>query len=562
MSVALAVGSLLALAFVTFPSGPAETRERDRTLKLYFGHTGERGEFTFKRNGRYDRGELRRINHFLRDWRKNEDADMDPQLLDLVWEIYREAGARDYVHVISAYRSPKTNAMLRARSSGVANNSQHTRGKALDFYIPGVPLDKLRTIAMKTQGGGVGYYPRSGSPFVHVDTGSVRAWPRMSRQQLIALFPNGETLHLPPDGKPLPGYERAVARRQGGGATTLAYLQENAGGTDRTGTEERRGVGRWLKRVFTGDGESEEEPEDEVVTPEAAPAQEERLVAATDGDLDARLPRPRPGAEIAVAAATDLPLPADVTPADSQAIAALAYAPLPRTRPAPALLAASLAGNPSVPEPAARQEDALARLVLTVPETVEAVGAAPTASDPIALAFAAVDDEARLPSAEDSAAIAAFAALRAQPASPVAAVVPPEANPDAATNEAPAPPVLASVRAQPAADPAVETGMGGPATAGVVLPPDGLPSYGADQDALRRLTENTTPASRDPQFARLAMPVPTDGSAVYRVPDAANTVSDLGDQPLPANGFTAPQTSGNPEREQGFFMRLFASLIE
>ena len=85
---------------------------------------------------------------------------MDPQLLDLVWAIHRETGSREYIHVVSAYRSPGTNDMLRSRSSGVAKNSQHTQGKAMDFFIPGVPLDKLRAIAMKMQGGGVGYYPK------------------------------------------------------------------------------------------------------------------------------------------------------------------------------------------------------------------------------------------------------------------------------------------------------------------------------------------------------------------------------------------------------------------
>jgi uncharacterized protein YcbK (DUF882 family) len=223
------------------PTGPAEAREGNRTLKLYFGHTKERGEFTFKRNGRYDKAELKRINHLLRDWRKNEDANLDPKLLDLVWSIYKEAGGRDYIHVVSAYRSLKTNNMLRSRSKGVAKTSQHTAGKAMDFYIPGVPLAKLRATAMKFQGGGVGYYPTSGSPFVHVDTGSVRSWPRMTRKQLLALFPNGETLYLPADGKPLPGYERAVARRKSSGGTALAYLE--------SGPDETAGAGRAMSRV-------------------------------------------------------------------------------------------------------------------------------------------------------------------------------------------------------------------------------------------------------------------------------------------------------------------------
>ena len=93
-----------------------------------------------------------------------------------------------------------------------AQFSQHTLGKAIDFYIPGVPLDKLRAAAMRLQGGGVGYYPTSGSPFVHLDIGNVRAWPRMTREQLVKLFPDGRTVHLPTDGTPLPGYRAGAGR--------------------------------------------------------------------------------------------------------------------------------------------------------------------------------------------------------------------------------------------------------------------------------------------------------------------------------------------------------------
>ena len=110
------------------------------------------------------------------------------------------------IEIICGYRSPGTNEMLRGRSnrSGVARHSQHTLGKAIDFYIPGVPLEKLRETAMRLQGGGVGYYPTSGSPFVHLDVGNVRAWPRMTREQLVKLFPDGRTVHLPTDGTPCP----------------------------------------------------------------------------------------------------------------------------------------------------------------------------------------------------------------------------------------------------------------------------------------------------------------------------------------------------------------------
>src|SRR5690606_33285554 len=97
------------------------------------------------------------------------------------------------------------------RSKGVAQNSQHVQGKAMDFYIPGVPLAKLRAIGLRLQAGGVGFYPSSGSPFVHLDTASVRHWPKMTRQQLVQVFPNGKTLHIPAGGKPLPGYAEALA---------------------------------------------------------------------------------------------------------------------------------------------------------------------------------------------------------------------------------------------------------------------------------------------------------------------------------------------------------------
>jgi hypothetical protein len=128
-------------------------------------------------------------------------------LFDILWEVYRETGSKEPIHVVSAYRSPETNAMLRRRSKAVSEHSQHMAGKAMDIRLPDVETARLRAIAMKLQYGGVGYY--ASSAFVHVDTGSVRAWPRMSEQQLVRLFPDGKTLHLPPSGKPLARYEEA-----------------------------------------------------------------------------------------------------------------------------------------------------------------------------------------------------------------------------------------------------------------------------------------------------------------------------------------------------------------
>ena len=222
-----------------------------RSLKLYQLHTGEKAEIVYKRNGRYDPEGLHKINIILRDWRRNEPTRMDPKLLDLVWEAYRESGATDYIQVVCGYRSPATNALLRSRSRGVAKESQHMLGKAIDFYIPGVPLKKLRNIGLKMQGGGVGYYPNSGSPFVHMDVGNVRHWPGISRQELVSLFPSGKTLHVPSDGRPLPGYEQAMAayKARKGAGTPNIELASAGGSAKRSGG---------LLAAFFGGGRSDE----------------------------------------------------------------------------------------------------------------------------------------------------------------------------------------------------------------------------------------------------------------------------------------------------------------
>ena len=399
----LAASFLLTAATVA----SAETR----TLKLYFIHTKERAEIPYKRNGRYLKSGLDQINRFLRDWRRNEPANMDPRLLDLVWEVYRQSGSRDYIHVVSAYRSPKTNAMLRSRSSGVAEKSQHMLGKAMDFYIPDVKLSKLRALALKMQVGGVGYYPRSGSPFVHLDVGSVRYWPRMSRNELAALFPDGKTLYVPSDGKPMPGYKQALAayeaRQRNGGSIQVA----NDSGT--------RGRGL-LAALFGGADEAEDNAEvqvDAAPRPERrvsrqAPAPQEPQQAAqpqvpqqeeaqTPGALLAALPArevpvpraaPRPGvdvgasqtaalAETAPASDTVLPpngIPAQVPAAAGQSAEEVLTAlnvPVPTRRPdyapseaatlvaeAEALSPAAYVTPTSRPEPAA-SADAIAELL-------------------------------------------------------------------------------------------------------------------------------------------------------------------------------------------------------
>ena len=182
-----------------------------RTLSFHHVHTGEGITVTYKRNGRYDDDALKKLDWFMRDWRKDKSTRMDPHLFDLLWEAYREVGATQPIDVICGYRSPDTNSMLRRRSNGVAQNSNHITGHAMDFFIPGVPLEKIRAVGLRLQRGGVGFYPTSGSPFVHLDTGTVRHWPRMTHDQLVKVFPDGRTVHIPSDGHPLPGYALALA---------------------------------------------------------------------------------------------------------------------------------------------------------------------------------------------------------------------------------------------------------------------------------------------------------------------------------------------------------------
>ena len=147
-------------------------------LNLHNVNTGETLRIVYKRDGAYVPDALARLDWFFRDWRQGRSTKMDPRLYDLLSSIHAESGSSQPARVHSGYRSRNTNDLLRSRSSGVAKESQHIRGKAIDFHIPGVPVKQLREIALKHQSGGVGYYPSSRSPFIHIDVAAVRAWPR------------------------------------------------------------------------------------------------------------------------------------------------------------------------------------------------------------------------------------------------------------------------------------------------------------------------------------------------------------------------------------------------
>jgi uncharacterized protein YcbK (DUF882 family) len=149
----------------------------ERVLSFFNTHTGERLRTAYCCGGVYQPDALQEINQILRDFRTNEVKAIDPKLLDLLHELGGTLEADQPFHVISGYRSPHTNSMLRARGggqTGVASRSLHMVGKAIDIRLPGVKLDHVRAAARSLKLGGVGYYPSSN--FVHVDTGRVRFW--------------------------------------------------------------------------------------------------------------------------------------------------------------------------------------------------------------------------------------------------------------------------------------------------------------------------------------------------------------------------------------------------
>ena len=150
---------------------------RERRLSFFHTHTGERLKIAYCCDGIYQPEALAQLNHLLRDFRVNEEKDIDPQLFDLLFELGGTLETDQPYHIISGYRSPETNAMLRERGgshTGVAGKSLHMVGKAMDIRVPGVKLDHLRNAAASLKLGGVGFYPSSN--FVHVDTGRVRYW--------------------------------------------------------------------------------------------------------------------------------------------------------------------------------------------------------------------------------------------------------------------------------------------------------------------------------------------------------------------------------------------------
>jgi len=247
-----------------------------RTISFHHIHTNEDITITFKRDGRYDEDALNKLNWFVRDWRKEEQIAMDPHLFDLVWEASREVGGDKVIHVVCGYRSPETNAMLRARSNGVAKFSQHMLGKAMDFYIPGASLEELRNAGLRLERGGVGYYPTSGSPFVHMDVGNVRHWgPPISDAEMARIM----------SGHPVRVAALADADKRGGSAVQASHKKN-------------------VPAASPGDDEDDAVASKPAAVRTAAPARTNTFTVASLDSKPAELSRP---ANVAAAPAVPVP---------------------------------------------------------------------------------------------------------------------------------------------------------------------------------------------------------------------------------------------------------------
>jgi uncharacterized protein YcbK (DUF882 family) len=312
-----------------------------RTISFHNTHTKEDLTVTYKRNGRYDEEALKKINHFMRDWREDEPTRMDPHLIDLLWEVHNEVGAREPIWVICGYRSPATNSMLRRRSSGVAKFSQHTQGKAIDFYIPGVPLTEIQSAGLRSQRGGVGIYPSTG--FVHLDTGSVRHWPRMPEAQLAAVVQRG------------PLNARFASDAGAGPVRTTQVAQASP-------EPPSSGPAQLFAKLFgTGGGSRDTEEHEETETVVAKPAPR----AGTPTRTTVTVVAPKPVASE--------PRNETISAKFSDKIAAAV--PLPRGRPAPPLAAEVAVAPPAAAKPQPLQVAAATPRAAPKPESYEVASA-------------------------------------------------------------------------------------------------------------------------------------------------------------------------------------------
>lgn len=332
-AVSTAVAALLGAGVFIGLNDSALSGGETRTLSIYQIHTKERLTITYMKRGKYIPSAMKKINYILRDWRRNEVITMSPKTIDLMWELHADLGSKSPIHIVSGYRSPRTNAFLKKIGRNVARKSQHMVGHAIDLYFPDVPSIKIRNSALVRQVGGVGYYSSGGGPtgFVHIDSGRVRHWgPAISKAQMAKIMRDYRKTvgaRLNKKGmQPVPEVEVAMADAS---AAALPSQQE-AGSTPAKLSPKKKIP---LETAYTADDEElagmSEDASSAPQKPKLKPAAEddaegtEELVAdASSGIIQgdpAPKPRPKP-IEVLMMAAVNMKIePASAPPPDQVA---------------------------------------------------------------------------------------------------------------------------------------------------------------------------------------------------------------------------------------------------
>jgi uncharacterized protein YcbK (DUF882 family) len=330
---AAVIASLAAGAYLGW-NAPALSGGETRTISIYQIHTKESLTVTYMKNGKYIPSAMKKINYILRDWRRNEVIAMSPRTIDLMWELHADLGSKRPVHIVSGYRSPKTNAFLKKVGRNVARKSQHMVGKAIDIYFPDVPTEKMRNSALVRQVGGVGYYRSGGGPtgFLHIDSGRVRHWgPAINQKQMARIMRDYKKTvgaRLNKKGmKAVPEVEIAQADTTAAGLPSQQEVAESAAKSKKKipiesayteDDEELAGMSEDASAAPKKPKAKPEEAEPEVAEPEVA----EQVAEAPEGvNQGYPVPRPRPKPiEVLMMAAVNMKIePAAAPPPDQMA---------------------------------------------------------------------------------------------------------------------------------------------------------------------------------------------------------------------------------------------------
>jgi uncharacterized protein YcbK (DUF882 family) len=364
LATSLVVGAWLGTA------APLDAAGETRTLSMYHVHTKERLTVTYMKNGRYIPSEMKKVNYFLRDWRRNKTVTIDPKTIDLMWELHADLGSRREIHIVSGHRSARTNAFLKRSGRNVAKKSQHIKGKAIDFFFPDVNTKKIRDSALVRRVGGVGYYRASTGPsgFLHVDSGNVRHWGfTMSKSQWAKIVKENrrsvgrrlnksDSIAVASAGEPKRSIvDRLLGRNKKEVEVISEPVPEVAAEEDIPPIPDYAGFDDDLTDLV-GDVSKEPKKKPIVQEPEAleevpvAEAKPRRKPAASDeGTANAQL------AALAQTAATEEA--AESVADDSAKVAGRKVVPKPRTKPAGLQIAAASLGGGILIEPASAPPD-------------------------------------------------------------------------------------------------------------------------------------------------------------------------------------------------------------